>query len=93
MLICLDYDGTYTEDPDLWDQFIVSALRADHTVICATMRYEDSEGDVVKRNLASKVSQIYFTDRLAKQAFLERQGVFPDVWIDDSPKWLLHNAF
>jgi hypothetical protein len=27
MLIALDYDGTYTEDMDLWDCFIENAIK------------------------------------------------------------------
>ncbi len=92
MLICLDYDGTYTEDPVLWDGFIASAQAAGHRVICATMRFEDTEGDEVKLVLAHRVEKIYFTDRGAKQPWLAAQGINPDVWIDDSPHWLLHDA-
>ena len=92
MLFCLDFDGTYTEDPAFWDLFIQSAHAAGHSVICATMRYESLEGDEVKAALGGKVAAIYFTHRQAKQPFLERKGIVPDVWIDDSPRWLLHDA-
>jgi hypothetical protein len=92
MLLCLDFDGTYTEDPALWDTFISSAKKAGHSVICATMRYEHIEGDEVKAALGEKVSAIYFTARQAKQPYLARKGVLPDVWIDDSPNWLLNDA-
>jgi hypothetical protein len=92
MVICIDYDGTYTQDPSLWDEFINSAKAAGHRVICATMRYEDTEGNEVKSSLAHLVEKIYFTNRLAKVAWLKERGVKPDVWIDDSPFWLLNNA-
>lgn len=92
MLICLDYDGTYTQDPVLWDVFIASAKTAGHRVICATMRYEDTEGGEVKVALEHLVEKIYFTNRLAKVAWLNHRGIKPDVWIDDSPHWLLNNA-
>ena len=92
MLVCLDYDGTYTQDPALWDQFITSAKASGHRVICATMRYEDTEGAEVKKSLSHLVENIYFTDRLAKVAWLKERGIKPDVWIDDSPFWLLNNA-
>jgi glycerophosphoryl diester phosphodiesterase len=92
VLICLDYDGTYTEDNELWDIFIYAAKAAGHTVICATMRDEKTEGAEVKRALEKKVSQIFFTNRLAKQPWLNERGIKPDVWIDDSPFWLLNDA-
>jgi hypothetical protein len=92
MLICIDYDGTYTCDPVLWDTFISTAKKAGHRVICATMRYEISEGEPVKKALAHLVEAIYFTDRKGKQPWLAARGVLPDVWIDDSPTWLLNDA-
>lgn len=91
MLICLDYDGTYTEDPALWDQFIENAITAGHVVICATMRYQ-AEGADVERDLGLKVAQIIYTDRQAKQPYLRNRGINPDIWIDDSPYWLLNGS-
>jgi len=49
MLIVIDFDGTYTNDPALWDAFIKMAKENYHEVFCATMRYEDTEGDLVKK--------------------------------------------
>lgn len=40
MLIALDYDGTFTEDPTLWVSFIAMAQAHGHDVIGVTMRYE-----------------------------------------------------
>ena len=92
MKICLDFDGTYTLDPVFWDQVIALAHRHGHEVICATMRHEAHEGDAVHEALAHQVSAIHFTDRRAKQPTLAERNVHPDVWIDDSPHWLLHDA-
>lgn len=89
MLICIDYDGTYTEDPELWNLLIRVAKERGHKVICATMRFEQGEGDEVKRYLENKVDRIYFTGRKAKLEFLrDNYNVNPDVWIDDNPLWL-----
>jgi hypothetical protein len=92
MLICLDFDGTYTLDPEFWDCFINKAHTSGHVVICATMRHEESEGKFVKQMLGNKVKEIYFSARKAKKPFLESLDIFPDIWIDDSPGWLLHDA-
>jgi hypothetical protein len=91
MLICLDYDGTYTADPIFWDQFIDNAKASGHRVICTTMRYED-EGDEVKEYLESRVEAIYFTSRSAKKPWLLQRGIKPDIWIDDMPEWLVQDA-
>jgi hypothetical protein len=42
MTIALDYDGTYTRDPDLWDRFITDCSKSGHLVICVTQRTENT---------------------------------------------------
>jgi len=92
MKLCIDYDGTYTEDPEFWDRVIELAKQRGHGVVCATMRYRRTEGAPVLKALDGKVDEVFFTDRAAKQPALNARGVFPDVWIDDSPHWLLNDA-
>lgn len=88
MLIALDYDGTYTAHPALWDSFITSAKKAGHTIICCTMRHEQTEGDEVKLALKDKVDSIVFTGRVAKAKALNERGINPNIWIDDNPLWI-----
>lgn len=92
MLICIDYDKTYTLDTGFWDGFIALSKQNGVSVICCTLRHEDGEGDAVKRDLLDKVDAIYFTARQAKQGYLQSIGVNPDVWIDDSPYWILYGS-
>lgn len=92
MLIALDYDGTFTEDPELWIAFILKAKSNNHRVIIATMRYP-SESAVVNHQLESLVDGIVFTSRRAKkQAVQDILGEDPDIWIDDHPEWLFEDA-
>lgn len=93
MLIALDYDGTYTADPELWDEFISKAIMRGHQVYCVTMRYADSENLEVERDLGEKVDKIIYTNRKAKkQAFRMQCDENPDIWIDDNPDWLYEDA-
>lgn len=93
MLIALDYDGTYTADTELWDQFILNARMRGHKVYCVTMRYADTESVDVELNLNSKVDKIIYTNRKAKKvAFRMQCGHNPDIWIDDMPEWLFEDA-
>ena len=93
MLIALDYDGTYTADPELWEQFISNARMRGHKVYCVTMRYEDTENTEVELNLNSKVDKIVYTNRKAKKsAFRMQCGYNPNIWIDDIPEWLFEDA-
>lgn len=92
MLIALDFDGTYTEHPELWDGFISAARTAGHTVICCTMRHEETEGADVWSALRGKVDRIVFTGRIAKAEALRACGIRPNVWIDDAPHWIFQDA-
>ncbi len=91
MLISLDYDDTYTRDPEIWDRFIENCHKHGHTVFCVTMRYE-SEGDDVKRDLDHLVKKIIFTGRKAKQKFMFDLGYNVHVWIDDNPGFVIYDA-
>ena len=88
MLIALDFDDTYTLDPDLWNTFILNALEQDHEVIIVTMRYEH-EGKMIRQAIGHFKLHIIFTGRKAKKPFLEKLMIYPDVWIDDCPEYIL----
>lgn len=91
MLIAIDYDDTYDRDPVMWMEFIKIAKQHGHAVVCATMRYEN-EQTTMCYDLRGAV-RVICTGRAAKRPFLEGLGLKPDVWIDDSPHWILSNAF
>lgn len=91
MLIALDFDDTFTRDPELWTSFVRFAQKRGHTVICVTMRHE-AEGAAVVSALGGLVSRIVFTGRLAKREFCAKQGITPSVWIDDEPMFILYGA-
>lgn len=90
-IICLDYDGSYTDFPTLFDVIIDTATKQGHKVILATMRYEEEKDGVLKK-LEKKLDKIYFTGRKAKQPYLASLGVYPDLWLDDNPRWILNDA-
>ncbi len=89
MLIALDYDDTYTKDPELWQQFINIAHKKEHTVICAIMRHEFEHVDMCEI-LKNRV-KIVFTCRKQKREFLQSLGIYPDIWIDDMPEFIVAN--
>lgn len=84
MIIALDYDGTYTADPALWDAFILAAKASGHTVLCVTMRHPSEAIEMP--------CEVVYTSRKAKVPFTARAGIRVNVWIDDSPHWLLENS-
>lgn len=91
LLFALDYDGTYTRDPDFWLEFIKLAESHGHRVCVATMRTQDEKEDMCDR-LFEACPQIIPTHRNAKQQFLASYGVRPDIWIDDQPHFIVRDA-
>lgn len=91
MNISLDYDNTYTLDPATWNEMIEIFKQRGHTVYVVTLRTPD-EGHDVRRQLADKVESIIFTSRNAKTDFVSALGISIDVWIDDMPWFIYHNA-
>jgi hypothetical protein len=79
MKIAIDHDGTYTADPELWDWFITKAVQRGHEVYCVTMRHPHES--------IKMPCEIVYTSRKAKAIAFEA-----DVWIDDSPHWLLNDS-
>jgi len=87
MLIALDYDGTYTADPALWDAFIKLARLQQHEVHLVTMR---APSEPVR--LGAHVDRIHYTDRRAKRPFMEARGLNVQIWIDDMPDFVVGDA-
>jgi len=86
MILSLDYDDTYTRDPQFWDTFIASAQHSGHTVYCVTLRSSEYGGREVREALASKVDGIFFTNSNGKASYMAALGIWIDVWIDDMPR-------
>lgn len=92
MLIVIDFDETYTMDMPLWDDFIKASQKKGHSVICATMRYDnDAEAPCVRESIG-KLCKVVFTGRQAKKRFIEELGYRVNIWIDDTPEWLFQNG-
>lgn len=90
MNISIDYDDTYTRDPELWDAFIRSAQARGHDVYCVTARsaeYRD-ERQAVLETIGRIIGQDHcvFTGGLAKRPYCEANGIHIQVWIDDMPE-------
>ena len=82
MLIALDYDGTYTKDPALWNQFIIDAVAAGHRIVTVTMRGP--------RAALTVPMEVFYTGGTPKADYVKAQGLKVDIWIDDDP-WLIHH--
>lgn len=78
--IAVDYDDTYTADPDLFIWLINFARAGGHEVAFVTSRSENVDNDDIKRDAMILGIDIIFCGAVQKHE------VYPaDIWIDDSP--------
>lgn len=89
-IICLDYDGTYTDFPDLFNIVIDYCKKNNIRIILATMRSEE-EKDSGLIYLEKILDKVIYTNRNAKAKYLsDIYGIIPDVWVDDHPEFILY---
>lgn len=91
MIISIDYDETYTKDKECFLEIVRTFKKAGHTVYCVTMRRPHEISTMCKRLLG--LVEVKFTDGKAKKPFMQAQGINVDVWIDDSPHWVVQDAY
>lgn len=89
MKLALDYDDTYTLDPEFWDVFLSNARHRGHKVYIVTMRYPE---EAVHEYASMRADRVVYTSRKAKRPHLRALGLEIDVWIDDSPEFVLFDA-
>ena len=85
----LDYDGTFTAAPDLWDRFVVMAREAGHSVVCVTARRDTEENrEMLRAELDRWIEglPLFLTSLSSKKDYMEKIGVRIDIWIDDDPR-------
>lgn len=87
MNIALDYDDTYTKDPDFWEEFIHLCKHHNYNIQIITKRGPSNQGTCPVTSIP-----VVYTDRRAKAQFCSEHGIHVDIWIDDSPQNLYTNG-
>lgn len=93
MKIALDYDHTFTADPDFWRLFIEQCDKSGHEVRIVTAR--DVCHDRTQRLVdIEKFVIVVYCRGIAKKWFMTHfgDGFIPDIWIDDKPESILENS-
>ncbi len=92
MIVSIDYDGTWSADPDLFGIFARRAVVRGHIVIMITQRgpeHRVPEMDAIEAVLSHPI--IFASGKTKVHAAMEA-GFVVDVWIDDNP-WAMVKAF
>lgn len=85
MLVSLDYDETFTRDPEGWLEIIGLLQGRGHSVVCVTLRPDlGAMGQEVRDQLAH-IIPIVFCHGQPKRKVALAAGYKIDVWIDDMP--------
>lgn len=89
MLIALDYDRTFTEDPDFWREVIRIGRARGHRFVCVTAR-QNPPDFTREPEIPCKVvcSQLGPKEPAARAA-----GYSVDVWVDDCPQYIKADGF
>jgi len=84
MIIALDFDETFTEDPFLWRAFIAMAKKRGHEVTFVTFRFNQHDNDLLNQDIKDVARElgmnIVFTGGQQKNKLFDA-----DIWIDDQP--------
>lgn len=86
--IALDFDDTFTADPELWRKFVLSAEEAGHTVWMVTARRDTADNrDIISKALGNLEDyvQVIFANLKSKMDHCDSIGLKINIWIDDSP--------
>ena len=91
MIVGLDYDLTYTMDPDCWNVVIDTLRTFGHTVIVVTCRNpEDTGNQISSGKIHVPNCPVYYTSGTPKDWYMMRHhGINVTVWIDDDPRSIL----
>ena len=77
MIIAIDYDRTYSKDPEAWAAVGHLLASAGHEVITLTKRRPDEP--------INCPWPVHYTSREAKGRYAATRGIMIDVWVDDDP--------
>lgn len=91
MKIALDWDETITRNPEFWKKFVRLCRHNNVDVRIVTMRYRrevDSDNEMGDFVFNTGIPVIC-TDREQKRAALHGNAWYPDIWIDDSPEYIV----
>lgn len=84
--IALDFDETYTVNPEMWDDIVALMRKNNCDVRFVTYRYENAAANDDILAAAQKLGiEIIFCNYFQKAQVTAIHNWIPDIWIDDMP--------
>ena len=96
MTISIDFDRTFSADPQMWGEFATKSVAEGNTVVMVSRRPDTPEDrQTVTDTLgdyAPAFSQVLLVGDSMKDEAAKEAGVNVDVWVDDSPQFIRSDA-
>ena len=89
MLVAIDYDETYTHNPEAWAQVIRTLKEYGYSVIGATLR---NRYQTVNDQFYRLCDSVIYCAGLAKDDTVTSFGYKINIWIDDKPRYI-HSSY
>ncbi len=89
MTISIDFDRTFSADPQMWGEFAKKAVADGNTVVMISRRPESDREEVISSlgDYAESFSQVLLVGgETLKADAADAAGIHVDVWVDDSPQ-------
>ena len=83
MIFGIDYDGTFSEDPDFFLDLITLMKAYGHQAVIVTQRSSEWDRHDVDKNVNGKIPVVFAGEKW-KNVAAKEEGYDVDVWIDDS---------
>jgi hypothetical protein len=93
MKIALDWDGTFTRDPNLWYHFMGMCKAMGHDIRIVTLRTPAMAIDWGNELLPAYRIPVIYTSNVQKREYCDSIDWHPDIWIDDSPEFIVRRDF
>ena len=93
MNIALDFDRTYTLNPEFWDDFITKCQAEGHDIRMVTVRDDRYDRTAMIAEMETVLPVIY-TRGVGKRWWVGHfaEGWSVDVWVDDKPESITENS-
>jgi hypothetical protein len=88
LTVAIDFDNTFSADPELFRTFVALLKARGHTPIMVTGRPEKHGLDEAPKALAGDLMPIIFADGEWKINAARAKGYEVDIWIDDNPTYI-----
>jgi hypothetical protein len=94
MIVAIDYDATWSADPELWEAFGRYARRRGHIVVLITNRIDNGRNrDEIADAVGGFVDHMILAGPMPKERAAAKLGIYPSIWIDDNPDTVTQGLF